>query len=539
MTKICKKSLALLLALAVCVSAMVCGVIVSAEEATPTITLVADKADPVPGDTVTITAQVANFSAVFGADIEITLPAGLTVTRDESVAIGEEDEIYYNAEKNTLTYVGLGSGLEMADGVVVSYNPVGGKAEGDLFAFTFTVPEDAAEGTKYTFEFSATDPQYKSVRYSDAEENEIVPTTTGITVVVASAHTHTWNYEYALVDGNCVTTKVCECGESEVVSSLANLKFNHAPVYESRLTLIFRMPSTSIEYFNGFTDVEAVVTKDMYDSNGDLTDPIVTVLPAELHSSGRTQFVYNGVRSMDMSSNLNCQVFGTNAEGVKVLIAVEDYSFRTYIETAYNVYKDAQAGTKNAAERQLVVDIAYYGAAAQIHFGYNTANLANANIPDTYATPTINDFDFDGNLIQSGVAFGRAPVYRDQILLNIRFVKTAVTEGAYLTVDYEATNGDALQYRVEAANFEQDPTRTDRYQVVFDKLTAAAIPSTFTITLYDASDSVIGSCVYGMEIYAYQLTNSTSSSITANEKTMVNRAVAYGRSAKAYFNFGK
>ena len=125
----------------------------------------------------------------------------------------------------------------------------------------------------------------------------------------------------------------------------------------------------------------------------------------------------------------------------------------------------------------------------------------------------------------------------DKILLNIRFVKSAVADGAYVTVDYKTTSGSDEQIRVDFAAFEQDPSNANRYQVVFDKLTAACIPTEFTIKLCDATGAVLGHSVYGMEIYAYQATK--SSSISSTEKALVNELVAYGRSANAYFNFGK
>jgi len=299
------------------------------------------------------------------------------------------------------------------------------------------------------------------------------------------------------------------------------------------------MPATANEFFAGLTNVHAVVTKTMYDTAGNVIEPEASNVNVSYQASTeRVQFAYDGVRSVDMSSNLYCEVFGTNADGVKILVAAENYSFKEYIETAYNAYQSAAAGSKNAAERQLVADIAYYGASAQTHFKYNTANLPNVNIPDTYVTPTIaiEDFDFDGNLVQSGAAFGRAPVYMDRIILNIRYAKDVATEGSYVVVDYTDFDGTEKQQVTNFADYIQDPSNSARYQTSF-AINAGIISSKFNITLYNADGEELGSCEYGLEVYAYQATNAPS--LSASEKALVNDLIAYGRSAKAFVNYGK
>lgn len=505
MTKICKKSLALLLALAVCVSAMVCGVIVSAEEATPTITLVADKADPVPGDTVQIKAHVANFSAVFGADIEITLPAGLTVTPDESVAIGEDDEIYYNAEKNTLTYVGLGSGLEMADGVVVSYNPVGGKAEGDLFAFTFTVPEDATPDTKYAFEFSATDPQYKSVRYSDAEENEIVPTTTGITVVVASAVVK------PVLDENISLTRYVAINTSLGVSYF---------VKNAELT--------------AYDHYEVVVNPTVYDANYNEIAGTETVLSA-FTAAGKTQkyTTYTGIAMIGLGLEIEAYVKCYDAEGNFVAHSA------TVVDTPAALLKTTYGTSTNEKFKAAVTDLLNMGAEAQKYFGglkagsdLSNATLVNDGWVESTTTldalNTVNetkrwDPSFT-NTFMASVGLGNAPAVAYLIQDT-----TSSLDLSKLTMEVSYDSLYPTEATISATVTGEDWTRAGKW-----------ISYSFNDTyLFDGNKTVTATIYYdGVKVITNTYSVETYISANQTHATMGATLVAiakFGKSIRAYF----
>lgn len=502
MTKICKKSLALLLALAICVSAMVCGVIVSAEEATatPTITLVADKEAPVPGDTVKITAQVADFSAVFGADIEITLPAGLTVTPDESVAIGADDEIYYNAEKNTLTYVGLGSGLEMADGVVVSYNPVGGKAAGDLFAFTFVVPEVEA-GTEYTFGFSTTAAENnpatdKAVRYCDADENEIVPNTTGITVVVGS--------------------KVVKPVLDESIKISANI------AVKSTITITYRIDGAT-SYDNFYLSVAAnrISSADgfNYVEKIDTIDKSAMVSAASLYA-----VQYTGIAMYELNVPLVATLHCLDAEGNE--IAYSNPFTTTVTKLATSLFST----TKVDATKRILTDLLNLGTEAQIYFAKDGSDLKSIAYPNdgfdqTYASlnyGTLTNVNSDPSATNVSTAINLA------LNPGVRYGFkncTSATDLKVVFTYYDAVNAKDVTKTVTA----DDLTLAGGvYYYRYQDITFYAGAATVTATVYD------GETV----LYTHDLAYETV--LAANVNSATNGALAtaiakFGKACQAYY----
>lgn len=505
MTKICKKSLALLLALAVCVSAMVCGVVVSAETPTPTITLVADKAAPVPGDTVQITAQVANFSAVFGADVEITLPAGLAVTEDKTVAIGADDEIYYNAEKNTLTYVGVGSGLEMADGVVTAYNPVGVNADGKLFAFTFVVPQDATPDTKYAFEFSATDPQYKSVRYCDANETEIVPTTTGITVVVGS------KVVKPVLDENISLTRYVAINTSLGVS--------------------YFVKNAELAAYDHY---EVVVNPTVYDANYNETAGTETVLSA-FTAAGKTQkyATYTGIAMIGLGLKIEAYVKCYDAKGNFVAHSA------TVVDTPAALLKTIYGTGSNAKLAAIVTDMLNMGAEAQRYFGglksgsdLNKATLVNDGWVESTTTldalNTVNETKREDpsftNTFMASVGLGNAPAVAYLIQDT-----TSSLDLSKLTMEVSYDSLYPTAATISATVNGEDWTRAGKWiSYSFNDTYLFDGNKTVTATIYYDGVKVITN-TYSVESYinANQSSASTGNLLVAIAK--------FGKSARAYF----
>lgn len=504
MTKIFKKSLAVIVALALCLTAIVGGLSVSAEDA-PTISAGSDSGNP--GDTVTIPITGSGFETgvIYGLDISIDLD-GLTFISAESGLI----ELEY---ANDLLYTVEGGVFRTLDAII--FEGTGGT----LFTLTLEIPAEAS-GT-FTIEVDAI--------YSEDEAPIDACNVENGTVTVASSHTHEYTLVYSVEDGYCVTKEVCDCGDTVIIASIQNQALTHDPVLQADLTINFRIANTRVA---GYTDVHAVFSKEMFE--GTAVDggyaPAVTTINAVTNGTNQ-EFAYAGVRAKEMSSNIEVNVYGTNANGKVVLLANETYSMVTYIKTAYALYADAVAGTKNAAMRTLLVDLANYGAQAQLYFNYNVDNLANAEIPQTYATPTITSFE---NVFQqSGVTFGKAPVLENKVLLNIRFTKSGVPSDARLSIDYKNTVGESLNYTVPYAEFASyDSTR---FEVMFDKFTAATLSTPFTVNLIDGNDAVLGSFTYSIETYAAQIADSAGNE---SLKTLTQALVAYGRAANTYFNFG-
>lgn len=544
MTKIFQKSLASVLALALCLTALItASATVSAEEGTSTTTpaleYVVTPASPKKGETVKVELVAKNFNdvAIFGADIVTYYDSKLELTAD-NITFGFKDgyetvtvDKHVDTVNKKIGIVGLG-GYE--NGVYTPF--LDNFNSTTLYSFEF-VAGDA--GTEYTFSFASD----TKVRFCTSGEQEVTVAAAAKTVTVAAeAHTHEWTYSYEMVDGKCVTTANCACGATNVVASLDPIEIKHALSLDSALTVIFRLAAGSESNVAQYTDVHAIVNKDMYNVDELLAEKDITNVPATIQNGGtRTQFVYDGIRSIDICSNLDVKVFGTNSDGIKVLIAGENYKFVDYLNSQYAKNATAADGTRNAAFRQLLADIAYYGAAAQNYFTYNRNNLANSQIPDTYVTGIIAAEDFNTTTSNSNikVAFD----LKSKIEVKSRFMKTAAPDGSYFKFDYKIVDNSTgkivitnKQYIVQKENFGQDANNENRYEVIFDQNPASSIPLNFTMSLCDSEGNVLDSREYGVETYAYSRTNNASAS--AAEKLMDNKMVAYGRSAYAYFAFG-
>lgn len=583
MTKMFKKAISLLVVCALAFTTLATGVFAAA---VPTISLDAVATDLTIGDEAVVTVTSANSIGDWGAyQAKVTIPDGLTVKTVmyklddyeavELEALNSVDYVpgdpWYNVKNNVISFVDV---IATASTVVytITFDAIEAAGTYAVVAALATADAEILEESEQTVNFVVSEAHtcvydaYTSngdgthkvacacgevsaeAEACDTAAEDGACSKCGYKAEVACAHENTTATFETLADGTtygkCVTTYTCDdCADVVKTVEITNRQFWHAPVYEANLVLIYRCNKADLE--NVYTDIHAVFTKDMYE--GTLAEDGVTYLPAvsdpiaaitATNNAARYQFSYNDTRAKEMSSNVNVAIYGTDADGDKILLAGENYSFDAYIKQLYNARINATAGTKNAAERQLIVDIANYGAAAQNHFGYRTDVLPNRTdiLPEDaqqYATDTITDFAVCE--VNSATKINKAADYKDKVLFNLRFQKSLATEGSKMVVAYKNTAGESL----EAEYLYEDYADYDnnRYQVVFDQMTAATMSVPFTATVYDAEGNATCYLTYSLENYAKGITGLASTK--ESEKLLVNELIAYGRSANAYFNFGK
>ncbi len=212
-------------------------------------------------------------------------------------------------------------------------------------------------------------------------------------------------------------------------------------------------------------------------------------------------------KSYKFSLNLPPHYMTTNVKAVLMfneveLDIMENYSIRTYADNQLN-------NSPSDALKQLLIDLLYYGAAAQNYKNYKTENLANAGIENTNeAAPTTTDFTLVKNEATDSYPayFQGAGVYFDNV--NKIFVKLSTTENVTLTI-----NGAEVEI-----------TGTTIYT---DGILATGFDTTYTFVLsYDGV--VMQTLTYSVNAYAYA---------KQNDATMGELALAlyrYGESAKVY-----
>lgn len=211
--------------------------------------------------------------------------------------------------------------------------------------------------------------------------------------------------------------------------------------------------------------------------------------------------------SYKFSLNVPPHYMTTNVKAVLVygefaLDLIENYSIQTYAQNQLNNEPSEEL-------KQLLIDLLYYGAAAQNYKAYNTDNLANAGIENNNtAAPDATDFTLVKNEeVDSYPAyFMGAGVFFDNV--NKIFVKLSTTENVTLTI-----NGTEVEVNGSV--------------IYTDGILATEFDTTYTFELY-CDGVLMQTLTYSVNAYAYAKQNDTA---------MGELALAlyrYGVSASAY-----
>lgn len=529
-----KKVLALIVAFALCFTAFA-GCFATSAAAPLSFTITGSIADDNGAATVTVsgsyeirTAQLLTVTLDSNLKFEGVVN-GINIDKVDNVT-DETPENLYSVEGNVIKFLDDYTGnFEIVINVTAPAN-------------------DGATDATYAVTASA-----DIAGWDDTEVSSVDPVTAVVTVKAAvPEHTCDFDeYAYDVVDGSCVTTVTCDCGEAKTFT-VANTDITQFPYLDADLSADFCVPT---EALTGYTTVYATFDKEGFDNDADFD--IVTKSTVD-EEEGLTSFYFGkdetteegneiGITSKQMSNNVDCRIYGTNAEGYVVLIAQEIWSMRSYIERQYDVikpYADAYGKTGNAAYLRyrnlavLLVDLANYGAQAQKTFNYNVENLANANVDTTTYFTELRDDYVNTNTI-SGIEFSPSPDLANKVLVDLIFPQSSVAAGATLKVNYTNKQGEADTITVGYDNFV--PYDTNNYTVTFDKYVAPSLGTAIDFTMYDAENNVLGTGDFDFESYAARLkvfVNYGGQYATrfGPYYAAVQYMLAYGTSAAAYFN---
>ena len=405
----------------------------------------------------------------------------------------------------------------------------------ELFTFKFTVPADAAAGDTYTFTVVIDDTK---VQFCTSDEDKVTVSAEPFvaTVVSSEVHTHKWshyNYStYKTESGTimCVTEGVCDCGHTETIADRAGVAVGRAPVFDSGLELNIKFRPADVK---GFTNLYVVADKERIGTDTHTPETLeVTTVGSVLQAN------YKGIAANQLSNKLDIKLFGTDADGNVILLTRRyDFTFADDMMTQYNTakYLNAKDGTVEAAYRTLLVDLLNYGAGAQTYTGYNTDNLANATVPQTYATPDITDYKDDYSKTGS-LSVGRSAVFGSSLMVNIKAKYSEISgygDNFYIRVDYYDAKGNLQTADYHTGDY---TVSNGTLVLLFDKITPAAIAKPFTISFCDsASEDALMTMTYSIETYCKESIESAKTGETM--KAMAKYTAKYGRSADAFFNF--
>jgi predicted SnoaL-like aldol condensation-catalyzing enzyme len=230
-------------------------------------------------------------------------------------------------------------------------------------------------------------------------------------------------------------------------------------------------------------DYYVQVTKTYADGREDVTRYFAKDEWLTLGSNYYVEF--DGIAAKEMNDAIYVQVFYADHTPVSTLWndSVVNYVAR--------ILEDHDDKTKT-----MLVDMLNYGAAAQLHFGYDTDNLANSRLTDAqkaYATESVvmNDYREKGdNYYGSNLELG------NEIVLGLYFKN--VDETMYAMITYTDHYGKAQSVRVEGSDFLKSGAL---YRIPVKSLVIADARKNVTCTVYAADGTVVGSCVDSVESY--------------------------------------
>lgn len=497
MEKIFKKSLALVLSAALCLTALVGCLTVSAEGTTAKPTYALDAVEGKPGDNVTVTADITNVSEVCAHLIDIVFPTDLTLGKvtdslgntylsyEAWVAAGSNSETpYYNPVANT-----DGNHVRLVEFINWPSGDDAISTTSMKLYFECTIPTGATAGTVYDII-----PTVQAGKYDDDTNLMDVALTPG-KITVASADTE------------------------------VNVTFRHNINFASKLDILFAVPTSS---FADCESVYIVVEKELYDTTGAVTGTETTTINEyDLTSlSGHYAFYYGGTLAKEMGSKVTAVVYGVKADGTKVYTQRDNYSVLDYV-------KNRLSKTTNEKEKTALVNLMDYGTAAQNYFKYNTSNLVIDSIASSFLS-------YRGTLDESVVtdAFTSTPNDGATVTLrknmsfasSIEIIVGFVTSATDLKVkfDYTDINGIAQTSWVNSDQFKTDSGLT---YASFTAFTALEMDKVVTATLYSGDSPISDTITYS--VYSY---SSTRLARTDAFGTLIREMVKYGQSVKAFKN---
>lgn len=555
--KTCKKLLAITMALVLLVSTLVSGLVVSAADATATLAIGTTTIKE--GDTTADVEFVLTFAAPTKTPhslCTITAADDLTLTaievdqaKTEYVKQGEDgqwtdDELIIDEEAMVTID---NNGKNLAAGKVLVESAADSKAptvRSITFTATFDVAADAAVGDyAVNAEIDATN--YDEADYTIAvtagkvsvvEPPVVEPECehTNATRELTQATTSILEFTYTCPDCNEVYT------ETHPVTISSTFKFTHTLNVESDITLNFKIKKSLL---TDYTDAFAVFDKALYNEKEFIEYDRIKMLPIQDTTNANNYvFPYVGIAAKEVNSEIIATIYAKNAEGNYV------YFTETYNPVSYVNQICDQPTSKSFPEtlKTALVDMANYGAKAQLNFKYNTNNLASDSVKAAHQTAyasvareTMTDHTSTTTMSGSVVtAWARTLSMENKVIVNIRMTAPSTLDiNSYvLKIDYKDVAGEDATLNV-AGDSGKITWNGSRWVYEFDALTAIQFSDTFTATLCDLDGNAVStSWTSSIESYgAAVLKQPTNSTYTAELKDMLKYMMTYGDSVKTYF----
>ena len=348
--------------------------------------------------------------------------------------------------------------------------------------------------------------------------------------------------EYSTIENGdtytCITKEVCnDCNEYEnIIAELDSMKYNHTLTLQSDLTIKF-LHAESTGWTN-YSDCYMSFVKEVYDASGAIIDYRNDTISDYIVNGGYMTVDYKGVSAKEMGDIIHAKTFGKDAEGRVILLAAEEYSIKEYTDNQF-----PKTTTAIVKLKPLLVNLLNYGAAAQVNFEYNSANLVNADLTDELKALAVSERtyvsvkDFDNAFYPENDIFSRSLVLKNAVEVNLILkkseLKKIITDEDYsdlnIVVEYETTSGSKSYANYSIADETIQPNGTSYYVASFRDITAANMSTAFVASVYDG-ETYLGNTTYSIESYTASYYNSADENLA----NLVKALTAYGDAAAAY-----
>ena len=468
MEKIFKKSLALVLSAALCLTALVGCLTVSAADETTTPIYEMVGAEGKAGETVTVTANLQNIEGICAHHVKFTFAKELTVVSMYDVTRGRQ--VVFNTDA----------------------------AEGENFQFKKSIDTNTGVTT-------VEDVNILNFVKSDNTYDEHTPSLTLTFSVKIADGTADGNYAVN------VTATAADQGEAWVNTidfrnSNVVVKNTVAPVVDENIAFTRSLNLASdfsmnflvkTELMSGYDvdSIYAVIYRDVYTFQG-VTPENPTSDPETVRAvlnGNRYQFKYTGLAAREMTAKIYCTVYGTK-DGV--LYRSETYSSSIQDWCIAASKSNTAAGQK---EHTIAANLAWYGARAQQYTNYNLDNLADAGEMAQYIdrrTVASEDSFVDNKVITSNPSgvncvtkWSRSLFLTDTLGLNFKISLSSEYAAKYenLKLRYSYTSDDENQIITEDVSLDKNG---DFYVYAYYGLKSYEFDTPVSVALYEGDTQV-------------------------------------------------
>ena len=210
---------------------------------------------------------------------------------------------------------------------------------------------------------------------------------------------------------------------------------------------------------------------------------------ASIGGAGHYVFGYSNIAAKQMADEITIVIYNADGEAIsnEYVDSIQSYVMR-------NVDK------KDAESKALMVDMLNYGAAAQVYYGYNAEDLANAQLSDAqkaYGTAELTEIT-DGR-VKGANYLGTRLELGSSIGMQMNFAGT--TADMYAVIEFTNHGGTEISERVA-------PTEIDGvYLINITQIAVADGRIPVTVTVYNADGNVYGTATDSMASYIARMSN--------------------------------